>query len=137
MALRITHAPTQEEKDFVLAGICEYNRSRFEKAGFEEVAVFSENEEGTCIGGLTGVLRGDWLFIHLLWVAEGERGKGLGRALLQAVEEEGRKFGCRFSFVDTFEFQAPTFYEKEGYREIYSMHVHEETGRHFYYTKAL
>ena len=137
MELRVTHAPTQEEKDFVLKGICDYNRSRFEKAGFEEVAVFSENEEGTRIGGITGVLRGDWLFIHLLWVAESERGKGVGRALLRAAEEEGRKFGCRFSFVDTFEFQAPVFYEKEGYREVYSMLVHEETGRHFYYTKAL
>ena len=137
MELRITHAPTQEEKDFVLAGICDYNRSRFEKAGFEELAIFSENETGERVGGLTGVLRGDWLFIHLLWVKEGERGKGIGRSLLRAAEEEGRKFGCRFSFVDTFEFQAPGFYEKEGYREVYSMLVHEETGRHFYYTKAL
>ena len=32
---------------------------------------------------------------------------------------------------------AKGFYEKEGYREVYSMLVHEETGRHFYYTKAL
>ena len=80
---------------------------------------------------------GGWLFIHLLWVKEEERGKGIGRDLLRKAEEEGRAFGCRFAFVDTFEFQAPDFYVKEGYREVYSMLVHEETGRHFYYTKSL
>ena len=137
MKFCVTHTPTQEEKDFVLSGIQAFNRSRFEKAGFEEVAIFCEKEEGKRIGGLTGVLRGDWLFIHLLWVAEEERGKGIGRGLLHAAEEEARTFGCHFSFVDTFEFQAPGFYEKEGYREVYSMFVHEETGCHFYYTKEL
>lgn len=137
MKVTVTHTPTEEEKSFVLRGIQEFNRSRFAKAAFEEVAVFCENEEGERIGGLTGVLRGNWLFIHLLWVAEEERGKGIGRALLRAAEEEGRKFGCRFAFVDTFEFQAPAFYEKEGYHEVYCMFVHEETGRHFYYTKPL
>ncbi len=137
MKLTVTHTPTEEEKDFVLQGIREFNRIRFERAGFEELAIFSENERGERVAGLTGVLRGEWLFIHLLWVAEEERGKGIGRALLRAAEEEGRKFGCRYAFVDTFEFQAPALYEKEGYREVYSLFVHEETGRHFYYTKPL
>ena len=137
MKVTITHTPTEAEKDFVLKGIQEFNRARFEKAGFKELAVFSENEAGERVAGLTGVLRGDWLFIHLLWVREEERGKGIGRDLLRKAEEEGRAFGCRFAFVDTFEFQAPDFYVKEGYREVYSMLVHEETGRHFYYTKSL
>ena len=137
MKVTVTYTPTEAEKDFVLKGIQEFNRARFEKAEFKELALFSENEAGERVAGLTGVLRGEWLFVHLLWVAEEERGKGVGRELLRAAEEEARKFGCGFSFVDTFEFQAPGFYEKEGYREVYSMFVHEQTGRHFYYAKVL
>ena len=43
-------------------------------------------------------------------------GTGLGAALLRRVEEEGRRQGARRVLLNTFSFQAPGFYEKQGYR---------------------
>ena len=40
----------------------------------------------------------------------------MGGQLLAAAEEEGKRRGCRGAFVDTFNFQAPGFYFKKGYR---------------------
>jgi GNAT superfamily N-acetyltransferase len=59
-----------------------------------------------------------WLSIDTLWVLESFRGKGLGSALLDAVEQEARQRGCRWSNLNTFDFQAPGFYRKAGYVEF-------------------
>ena len=47
------------------------------------------------------------------------RGLGLGTRLLEAFEAEARARGCRRVFVTSFTFQAPGFYERAGYREIF------------------
>ena len=56
-----------------------------------------------------------WLYVHILWVAAAWRGRGLGRRLLQVAEAEGLRRGCRHASLDTYEFQARAFYEREGY----------------------
>lgn len=40
----------------------------------------------------------------------------MGRLLVETAEKEGRKRRCLHVAVDTFEFQARGFYEKQGYR---------------------
>ncbi len=52
--------------------------------------------------------------LSLLWVAEPVRGKGQGRKLLEAAEDEARSQGCRGVFLSTFSFQARPFYERLG-----------------------
>ena len=39
--------------------------------------------------------------------------------------------------VDTFSFQAPTFYKKHGYREIFALKEYPYTGKLHYYMKEL
>ena len=50
-----------------------------------------------------------------VWKLQCHRGKGLGRLLLAAVEEEARERGCRWAKLNTWEFQAPDFYARCGY----------------------
>jgi GNAT superfamily N-acetyltransferase len=45
----------------------------------------------------------------------GYRGKKLGSALLDAIENEARKHNVHLIHLDTFDFQAKEFYEKKGY----------------------
>lgn len=45
--------------------------------------------------------------------------------------------GCKYAFVDTFSFQAPAFYEKHGYREVFTLEDYPYTEKRHYYTKAL
>ncbi|WP_340560852.1 GNAT family N-acetyltransferase [Streptomyces sp. GSL17-111] len=67
-------------------------------------------------GGLVGHVWARWLHIDYLWVAERHRGTGLGGELVGRAERLARdEHGCRFSRVETWDFQAPEFYRKVGY----------------------
>jgi len=89
-------------------------------------------------GGVIASRKGNWLCIDFLWVDETVRGSGLGRALMEAAEQEAAKRGCLFALVDTFSFQALPFYQKQGYQQQMSLTDFPENGmqRH-YLTKTL
>lgn len=55
----------------------------------------------------------------MTWVREDARGTGVGVRLLEAFEAEARACGANRVFVTSFTFQAPGFYERHGYREIF------------------
>ena len=54
--------------------------------------------------------------VQRLWIEESHRRAGIGRRLLEMAEKEARRLGCLHVAVDTMEFQARGFYEKQGYR---------------------
>ena len=60
------------------------------------------------------VSSGTILSIESVWVAENYRGQGIAARLLKEVEEEAKAAGCYMAQLDTFDFQAPGFYEKQG-----------------------
>ena len=115
----------------------EYNRRHREASQSVPVGVFLENETGQKLAGLTGETFGNWLCIQYLFVSEQLRGQGIGSKLLEAAEAEAQKRGCKYAFVDTFSFQAPTFYKKHGYREVFTLEEYPYTGKRHYYTKKL
>ena len=68
------------------------------------------------LGGAKGRTSLGLLFIELFWLPEALRGSGLGSRILQLMEEEGRRRGCRASVLFTISFQAPDFYRRHGWR---------------------
>ncbi|WP_236329976.1 GNAT family N-acetyltransferase [Paenibacillus auburnensis] len=72
-------------------------------------------EKGTFIGGITGDIVWNILNVHLLAVDPEYRGKGLGGELLQELEARARLRGCKVSELTTMSWQAPHFYQKQGY----------------------
>jgi len=86
----------------------------FDPVSFELKAV---DAEGGLAGGIVAYAVQKWLFIKLLGVAEGHRGQGIGRALLARAEDHARQKGLVGVYLDTFEFQAPRFYQELGYTE--------------------
>lgn len=67
------------------------------------------------LGGLTGELFWNALYVHALWVAEQHRHQGYGRSLLVHAEQLARERECDVVHLSTFEFQAPGFYRAMGY----------------------
>ena len=65
------------------------------------------------------------------------RGQGIGSQLLYQAESEAKKRNCRFAFVNTYQFQAPSFYQKQGYKEVFTLQDYPYTGQRFYYQKDL
>ncbi|MBC3250580.1 hypothetical protein BFS14_06520 [Serratia fonticola] len=98
-----------------------------------QVGVYCHDEVGEMIGGTIATKKGQWLCIDYLWTKEGNRRKGLGKTLMNSLEEEGRILGCSYAMVDTFSFQALSFYEKSGYTLQFSLSdfPHSGAARHF------
>lgn len=56
------------------------------------------------------------IYTDQLWVHPDHRKNGLGRKLMEAVHDYGRRSGCLIASVATMDFQgAVVFYEKLGY----------------------
>ena len=54
-----------------------------------------------------------------------------------AAENEAKLRGARYVFVDTFDFQAPEFYLKHGYEQVFELSEYPKTGKRHYYKKEL
>ena len=114
-----------------------YNRSKREAVESEPLNLYIEDEHGRLLAGLVAETFGNWLEIEYLFVKEDLRGQGIGSQLLQQAECEAKKRNCRFSFVNTYQFQAPAFYQKYGYKEVFTMKDYPYTGQRYYYQKEL
>ena len=53
------------------------------------------------------------------------------------AEDKAVERGCKYAFIDTFSFQAPDFYPKMGYKEIYILDDCPLSGTRTYFTKTL
>jgi GNAT superfamily N-acetyltransferase len=84
----------------------------------QTVYLNAKDEEGNRVGGFRGEIYFHWLFVNVLFVEERERGKGVGARLLSEGEARAKAKGALHSRLDTFEWQAPGFYLKHGYREL-------------------
>jgi GNAT superfamily N-acetyltransferase len=84
-----------------------------------ELTVRVVDEADELVAGVSGWTWGVAAGIGMTWVREDARGTGLGERLLADFESEARERGCTHVFVTSFTFQAPGFYEKQGYREIF------------------
>jgi GNAT superfamily N-acetyltransferase len=67
------------------------------------------------IGGLWGKTDWDWLFIEALVVPDNMRRHGLGSQIMRQAETIAVQRGCSHAWLETFSFQAPDFYLKQGY----------------------
>jgi ribosomal protein S18 acetylase RimI-like enzyme len=76
---------------------------------------FLGNREGEIRGGLIGVVQAGWLHIGTLWIHVRYRRRGYGAELMRSAEAEARASGCKYAWLDTFEFQARAFYKRLGY----------------------
>ena len=114
-----------------------YNRSKREAAECEPLNLYVEDEHGQLLAGLVAETFGNWLEIEYLFVKEELRGQGIGSQLLQQAESEAKKRNCRFAFVNTYQFQAPAFYQKHGYQEVFTLKDYPYTGQRHYYQKEL
>ena len=117
--------------------IRDYNRSKREEAESESLNLYVEDEKGNLMAGLVAETFGNWLEIEYLFVREELRGQGIGSKLLQRAENEAKNRNCRFSFVNTYQFQAPDFYKRHGYKEVFTLQDYPYTGQRFYYQKDL
>lgn len=112
--------PTGEEEELIDDELMVYNIQQApptQEAPFEKICRCAKDEDGNVIGGvLACMIMWHVLSVESVWVSEEWRGMGFAAELLEEVEEEARERGCHLVYLDTFDFQAKGFYEKQGYR---------------------
>ena len=129
---------TESQKSQIIGDLIRsYNRSKREVAESEPLNLYVEDEYGEIMAGLVAETFGNWLEIEYLFVKEDLRGQGIGSQLLHQAESEAKKRNCRFAFVNTYQFQAPAFYQKHGYKEVFTLKDYPYTGQRHYYQKDL
>ncbi|MET8057442.1 GNAT family N-acetyltransferase [Streptomyces microflavus] len=100
--------------------------------------VWALDEHGAVAGGLTGRTWAYWLHVELLWVDARHRSAGLGSRLLAEAERVARtERACTRSRLETWDFQAPDFYRKQGYEEIGRVEDYPPGVTEFILTKRL
>lgn len=129
---------TESQKSQIIGDLIRsYNRSKREAAESEPLNLYVEDDSGELLAGLVAETFGNWLEIEYLFVKEDLRGQGIGSQLLQRAESEAKKRNCRYVFVNTYQFQAPAFYQKHGYQEVFTLKDYPCTGQRHYYQKDL
>jgi GNAT superfamily N-acetyltransferase len=81
-------------------------------------AILRDPATGEVMSGVWGTILYGLLFIDLLYVAEPDRHQGLGSRLLVTAENAARESGCVGSWLNVYAFQAPGFFEKNGYQRF-------------------
>jgi len=137
MKLEITDKITEEDENIIFKELLEYNLARIEDKNPRDLGIYLQDESGQKHAGLIGNTHGNWLSIKFLWVSEELRGQNIGSDILSQAEKTAKERGCKYSFLDTFSFQAPEFYRKHGYKEVFVLENYPVTGKRHYFTKTL
>jgi GNAT superfamily N-acetyltransferase len=112
---RITLGPDAEAMAQVRTGLEAFNRMQIGDYAYQDFALYARDAEDRVVGGMFGHSGMGWLYIDYLWLADDQRGNGLGAHLLGLAEDEARRRGCSGVFLYTYSFQAPGFYKKQGF----------------------
>ena len=83
----------------------------------EEFAVLVRDDDRV-VAGASGIIWGGGCQVHVVWVDEPLRSRGLGRALMAEVEGEARRRGCRLVMGLTYDVLTGDYYDRLGYRTV-------------------
>lgn len=118
-------------------GLVRFNREQAGPLKYSRKVLSLRDGKGRLLGGL--ILQSYWResYVELLWLARRARGARLGSRLLAAAEREARRRGSRLIHLNTYSFQAPRFYEKQGYRRFGAISGSPKGKSRYFYVKRL
>ena len=135
--IRFVEKPDDPVWEVVGGGINEYNTRMAGAEGYQRLCYVLYAPDGSVAGGLIGATFWDWFYIDLLFVKEELRRQGYGRQLLALAEAEALRRGARNAYLDTFTFQAPEFYTRQGYRVFGELPDFPQGQTRYFMTKGL
>ena len=117
--------------------IYEFNAAAINKYDGNLFTRIIRDQNNDIIAGISGWTWAMVSEITLLWVKEEYRNNGLGKILLKAAEEEIIKKGCTTILLRSYSFQAPLFYEKNGYKIVYILDDFPNGYKHYNLVKRI
>ncbi|WP_338653892.1 GNAT family N-acetyltransferase [Lysinibacillus sp. Y5S-8] len=95
-----------------------YHRESRQQGAIQPLQLIVTDLQQQWIGGITAEVYWGWVEIHKFWFSEEYRGKGIGAKLLAKAELVAKEMGATKALLTTYEFQARTFYEAQGYQVV-------------------
>ncbi|WKA58818.1 GNAT family N-acetyltransferase [Planococcus shenhongbingii] len=138
--MNIVKQEVPEDRDFIRNKVIEHNVASLpgeKKSPKEQVSFIARNDEGEIIGGITGTAYWEHMHIDFLWVDPEARGRRIAEELMQQLEHYSRSQACYLMVVETFSFQAPGFYKKQGFCEFGVLENHPKGHSKHYFEKRL
>ncbi|CAJ0785124.1 GNAT family N-acetyltransferase [Ralstonia holmesii] len=112
----VTNEADDESIQIIGNGLNHFNDQHVGYGDRQPLAVLVRDpQSGDVVGGASGRTSLGLLFLDLFHLPETLRGMGIGTEVLRRFEDEGRRRGCRSAVVYTISFQAPQFYERNGW----------------------
>lgn len=118
-------------------GINSFNEEQAGPENAKRICFVVYDSDEKIAGGVIALTYWDWLYIDLMWLRVDLRRKGYGSRLLVLAEDEARKRGAKHAYLDTFSFQAPEFYKKQGYQVFGELKDFPQGFQRYFMTKEL
>lgn len=112
----------------------DYNRNFMKE--LNDYSYHIELDDKTIAGIVAGSTY-DTLEIDYLFVDEEYRRNGLGTKLMKHVEDLAKSNGIKTILVNTYSFQAPEFYKKLGYKEMFVVDPCYKDYKQYFFIKKL
>jgi len=135
--IRIERARAAQASRALWKGLVEFNRSQAGPLRYKRHVITARDGNGRLLGGI--ILQSYLLetYVELLWLSQQARRVRLGTKLLKEAERCARERGSRLIHLNTYSFQAPGFYEKQGYRRFGTIAGSPRDGSRHFYLKRL
>lgn len=118
-------------------GLVAFNRRAAGPLRYSRTVLSARDGKGRILGGL--IMQSYWreTYVELLWLSMKARGAGVGSGLVKEAERLARRRGSRVIHLNTYSFQAPGFYEKQGYRRFGRISGSPRGESRYFYVKRL
>jgi len=117
--LTISDQPDPDAEAVIEAGLNGFNDAAVGYADRRLLHVIARDPDtGKILGGILGRTSLGLWFVDLVFLPDTKRGSGLGTKILAEAEAEARRRGCRAGVLYTINFQAPGFYERNGWHRF-------------------
>jgi GNAT superfamily N-acetyltransferase len=112
------HALSPNEIDAIEDRLYEFNSHVTACCDGQGLGFVIRDEWGRMIGVAAGYTWAGISELKQMWVDKPYRGRGYGRALLNAYVTEACSRGVRRIWTASYDFQAPEMYEKAGFKRM-------------------
>jgi GNAT superfamily N-acetyltransferase len=136
--ITLTDAPGDDERAVIMDGLRAYNDAQTGASNGGPLAILVRDPETKKVaGGLLGRTYLGLLTVERFFLPEDLRRDRLGSRILAMAEQEARQRGCTRAVLSTLHFQAPGFYQKQGWEAAARIDCEPPGHTQFYMTKKL
>jgi len=118
-------------------GLVGFNREQAGPLRHSRTVLSVRDEKGRLLGGLISQSWWQETYIELLWLASRARGAGWGGSLIKEAERRAQRRGSHVIHLSTYSFQAPAFYESQGYKRVGTVPGSPQGAKRYFYSKRL